>query len=100
MADAMDCMANGGYFSQQTLYLVWRPTELAAVAAGNPDKPVDGVNTIGMLLTSAMANIEAGYPGIPAEDEGRDPDHFFTACLRTRQRFRCGGVLDDQMYLM
>eukprot|EP01018_Ginkgo_biloba_P015949 Gb_02209 [translate_table: standard] len=82
-------------FSQQTLYPVWRPTELAAVAAGNPDRPVDGVNTIGMLLTSVKANTAAGYLGILAKDEGRDLDYYCSlACLGMRQRFRCGGVLD------
>eukprot|EP01018_Ginkgo_biloba_P000952 Gb_23299 [translate_table: standard] len=50
--------------------------ELAIVATGNPDIPIDGVNTIGMLLTSAKANIDAGYLGILTEDEGRDPDYF------------------------
>eukprot|EP01018_Ginkgo_biloba_P025137 Gb_21704 [translate_table: standard] len=69
---------------------------LTTVAAGNPDRPVDGVNTIGMLLTSAKANTAAGYPGVSTEDEGRDPDYISLACLETRQRFRCGGVLDDQ----
>eukprot|EP01018_Ginkgo_biloba_P030640 Gb_21542 [translate_table: standard] len=38
--------------------------ELAVVAASNPNRPVDGVNTIGMLLTSAKADTEAGYPGV------------------------------------
>eukprot|EP01018_Ginkgo_biloba_P029534 Gb_22651 [translate_table: standard] len=55
---------------------------------------VDGVNTIGMLLTSAKADTKVGYPGVSAKDEGRDPDYFSLAWLRTRQRFRCGGVLD------
>eukprot|EP01018_Ginkgo_biloba_P028991 Gb_14752 [translate_table: standard] len=77
-----------------------RPTKLAVVVAGNPVGLVDGVNTIGMLLTSSTVNIDAGYLGIPAEDEGRDPDSFFTACLGTRQRFRCGGVLDGQMHVI
>eukprot|EP01018_Ginkgo_biloba_P017560 Gb_32419 [translate_table: standard] len=61
-------------YSQQTLYPMWRPTGLAVVVVGNPSRPVDGVNTIGMLLTSTKANTDAGYPGISAEDEGRDPD--------------------------
>eukprot|EP01018_Ginkgo_biloba_P024450 Gb_34909 [translate_table: standard] len=43
--------------------------ELAATAAGDPGRPVDGVNTIGMLLTSAKADTEAGYPSIPTEVE-------------------------------
>eukprot|EP01018_Ginkgo_biloba_P014450 Gb_35080 [translate_table: standard] len=82
-------------YSQQTLYSVWRPTKLAAVASGNLDRPIDGVNTIGMILTSAKANTADGYPGVLAKDEGRDPDYFSLSCLTTRQRFRCGGVLDD-----
>eukprot|EP01018_Ginkgo_biloba_P038528 Gb_23287 [translate_table: standard] len=48
--------------SQQTLYLVWRPTGLAAIATGNPGKPVDSVYTIGVFLTSAKADTEVGYP--------------------------------------
>eukprot|EP01018_Ginkgo_biloba_P009994 Gb_08505 [translate_table: standard] len=83
--------------SQQTLYPVRRPTGLAVATADNPGRPVDGVNTIGMLLTSTKADTEAGYPGIPTEDEGRDPDYFSLACLETRQRFRCGGVLDGHI---
>eukprot|EP01018_Ginkgo_biloba_P002534 Gb_02394 [translate_table: standard] len=82
-------------FSLQTLYPLWRPIELAAVAAGNPDRPVDGINTIRMLLTSAKANTAASYPSVSTEDEGRDPDYISLACLGTRQTFRCGGVLDD-----
>ena len=76
---------------------MWRPTELAVVAAGNPDRPIDGVNTIGMFLTSSKANTAAGDPGVLAEDEGRDPDYISLSCLGTRQRFRCGGVLDGQI---
>eukprot|EP01018_Ginkgo_biloba_P039624 Gb_12872 [translate_table: standard] len=59
------------------------------------DRPVDGIHTIGMLLTSTKANTVAGYPSVSTEDEGRDPDYISLACLGTRQRFRCGGVLDD-----
>eukprot|EP01018_Ginkgo_biloba_P033070 Gb_05463 [translate_table: standard] len=69
-------------------------SKLAAVAAGNPDRPIDGVNTIGMFLTSPKANtaagdpgvLEEGDPGVLEEDEGRDPDYISLACLRTRQR--------------
>eukprot|EP01018_Ginkgo_biloba_P000986 Gb_03692 [translate_table: standard] len=69
--------------------------KLAVVTVGNPDRPVDGVNTIGMLLTSAKADTAASYPGILAEDKGRDPDYYCSlAYLGMRQRFRCGGVLD------
>eukprot|EP01018_Ginkgo_biloba_P000443 Gb_36921 [translate_table: standard] len=50
--------------------------ELVVVVAGNPDRPVDGINTIGMLLTSTKADTEAGNLGIPTEDEGRDPYYF------------------------
>eukprot|EP01018_Ginkgo_biloba_P007170 Gb_18299 [translate_table: standard] len=60
---------------------------LAAVADGNPDRPVDGVNTIGILLTSAKANTVTSYPAVSAEDEGRDPNYILLACLKTRQRF-------------
>eukprot|EP01018_Ginkgo_biloba_P004716 Gb_18875 [translate_table: standard] len=81
--------------AKQILYPMWRPTELAAVAAGNPNRLVDDVNTIGMLMTSMTADTEAGYPGVPVEDECRDPYYISLACLGTRQRFRCGGVLDD-----
>eukprot|EP01018_Ginkgo_biloba_P035780 Gb_37475 [translate_table: standard] len=76
---------------KQTLYPVWRPTELAVVAAGNPDRPVDGVSTIGMFLTSAKVNTAIGYPSVSIEDEGRDPDCISLACLGTRQRFRDRG---------
>eukprot|EP01018_Ginkgo_biloba_P012210 Gb_34872 [translate_table: standard] len=68
--------------------------ELVVVAAGNPSRLIDGINTIGMLLTSAKVNTEAGYPGVSIEDEGRDPNFISLACLGTRQRFRYGGVLD------
>eukprot|EP01018_Ginkgo_biloba_P019049 Gb_20279 [translate_table: standard] len=86
----------GPFKAKQTLYPVWRPTELAAVAAGNPDRLVDGVSTIGMLLTLVKADTAASYPGILAEDEGRDPDYYCSlACLRMRQRFRYGRVLYD-----
>eukprot|EP01018_Ginkgo_biloba_P018065 Gb_05628 [translate_table: standard] len=68
---------------------------LVAATAGNPSRLVDGVNTIGMLLTLAKVDTEASYPGISTEDEDRDPDYISLACLGTRQRFRCGGVLDD-----
>eukprot|EP01018_Ginkgo_biloba_P030210 Gb_37851 [translate_table: standard] len=64
---------------------------LVTPANGNPGRLVDGIYTIGMLLTSAMVDIKAGYPGIPTEDEGRDPDYFSLACLGTRQR--CGWPL-------
>eukprot|EP01018_Ginkgo_biloba_P001083 Gb_18585 [translate_table: standard] len=76
---------------------LWRPTELATVVAGNPDRPVDGVNTIGILLTLSKTNTVAGYPGVSVEDEGRNPDYISLACLETRQRFRCGGVLDGHI---
>eukprot|EP01018_Ginkgo_biloba_P026468 Gb_08067 [translate_table: standard] len=94
IVDATNCTAKWRESSQQTLYSVWRPTKLVAVAAGNPDRPVDGVNTIGMLLNLAKANTEAGYPGVSTKDEGKDLDFISLACLGTRQRFRCGGVLD------
>eukprot|EP01018_Ginkgo_biloba_P039466 Gb_17387 [translate_table: standard] len=81
----------------KTLYLMWRPTGLAAAAAGNPGRLTDGVKTIGMLLTSVKADTEASYPSIPTEAEGRDLDYISLACLETRQRFRCGGVLDGQI---
>eukprot|EP01018_Ginkgo_biloba_P025194 Gb_00620 [translate_table: standard] len=74
---------------------VLRPIGLAVVATRNPGRPVDGINTIGMLLTSMKVDIEAGYQGFLAEDEGRDLDYILLACLKKRQRFRCGGVLDD-----
>eukprot|EP01018_Ginkgo_biloba_P037370 Gb_30036 [translate_table: standard] len=67
---------------------MWRPIELAVVVAGNLDRPVDDVNTIGMILTLAKADTKAGYPSILAEDEGRDPDYISLACLKMRQRFR------------
>eukprot|EP01018_Ginkgo_biloba_P033614 Gb_00747 [translate_table: standard] len=100
-------MAN--YLMIQTLYPVLRPTELATVAAGNPNRPVDGVNTIGILLTSAKVNTAAGYPSVSTEDEGRDPDYISIACLGTRQRFRkrlVVGLFNDlrrlykQMYVL
>eukprot|EP01018_Ginkgo_biloba_P016178 Gb_10218 [translate_table: standard] len=77
---------HGGWwiFSQQTLYPVLQPTGLVADAAGNPSRPVDGINTIGMLLTLAKANTTTGYPGVSTEDEGRDPDYFSLAYLGTR----------------
>eukprot|EP01018_Ginkgo_biloba_P023864 Gb_15779 [translate_table: standard] len=99
----MSVMVRGGaiiircYWTEQTLYLVWWPTRLATTAAGNPGRLVDGVNTIEMLLTLVKANTEAGYPSVSTEDEGRDPDYISLACLGTRQRFRCGGVLDDHI---
>eukprot|EP01018_Ginkgo_biloba_P000380 Gb_01540 [translate_table: standard] len=57
-------------FSQQILYLVWRPAELAVAAAGNLGRPVDGVNTIGMLLTSVKVYTKARYPSVSTKDEG------------------------------
>eukprot|EP01018_Ginkgo_biloba_P015073 Gb_04526 [translate_table: standard] len=83
--------------TNQTLYPVWRPIELATIVAGNPDRSVDGVNTIGMFLTSAKANTVAGYLGVSTEDESRDPNYIPLACLGMRQRFKCGGVLNDKM---
>eukprot|EP01018_Ginkgo_biloba_P020936 Gb_17245 [translate_table: standard] len=72
-------------FSQQTLYPVLQPIGLAVVAASNPDRPVDSVNTIRMLLTSAKANTAAGYQSVSVEDEGRDRDYISLACLGMRQ---------------
>eukprot|EP01018_Ginkgo_biloba_P001617 Gb_04392 [translate_table: standard] len=74
--------------------------ELVVVVAGNPDRPIDGITTIEMLLTLVKANTAAGYPGVSTADEGRDPDYISLTCLGTRQRFRCGGAFDGQMYLM
>eukprot|EP01018_Ginkgo_biloba_P005225 Gb_22063 [translate_table: standard] len=67
---------------------------MAIVATGNPDRPVDGINTIVMLLTSVTTDTEVGCQGVLAEDEARDPDYILLTCLRMRQWFRCGGVLD------
>eukprot|EP01018_Ginkgo_biloba_P020619 Gb_26579 [translate_table: standard] len=62
--------------ADQQQYITWSSFTLAplaakvflqggptVVAAGNPSRLVDGVNTIGMLLTSAMTDTEAGYQG-------------------------------------
>eukprot|EP01018_Ginkgo_biloba_P028722 Gb_14309 [translate_table: standard] len=92
--DHMFCRAPN---RQQTLYPVWRPTELVVVTTGNPYRPVDGVSTIGIFLTLVKVNTMTGYPGVLVEDESRDPDYIPLAYLRTRQRFRCGGVLDDKI---
>eukprot|EP01018_Ginkgo_biloba_P013617 Gb_08398 [translate_table: standard] len=51
-------------------------SKLAIIADGNPDRLVDGVNTIGMLLTSTKVNTTTSYLSGLAEDEGRDPDYF------------------------
>eukprot|EP01018_Ginkgo_biloba_P017113 Gb_12217 [translate_table: standard] len=86
MVDAMDCMINGGYFSQQTLYPVWQPTELAAVVASNPDKSVDGVNTIVILLTSTTMDIEAGYPATEGSWVVQLPPTLIYLCVYYRWR--------------
>eukprot|EP01018_Ginkgo_biloba_P012073 Gb_27196 [translate_table: standard] len=78
-----------------TTYPVWQPTILAATATGNPNIPIDGVYTIRMFLTLAKENIEASYSATPTENEGGDLDYHSLACLKRRQRFRCGGVLDN-----
>eukprot|EP01018_Ginkgo_biloba_P035031 Gb_27260 [translate_table: standard] len=94
MADAMDCTADGGYSHSKPCIQCgdlqnWRLLRLVT-----PDRPVDDVSTIGMFLTSVKANTMVGYLGVSAKDESRDPDYIPLACLGTRQRFRCGGVLD------
>eukprot|EP01018_Ginkgo_biloba_P039868 Gb_34709 [translate_table: standard] len=61
--------------------------EVVDVTDGNPDRLVDGVNTIGILLTSSKADTEDGYLSILTEDEGRDPNYFSLACIKTRQRY-------------
>eukprot|EP01018_Ginkgo_biloba_P032604 Gb_35124 [translate_table: standard] len=67
---------------------------LATAMARNTGRPIDAINTIGMFLTLVKVDIDVGYLGILTEDEGRDPDYISLACLGTRQRFKCGGVLD------
>jgi len=42
-------------------------------------------------------NIEDGYLGILEKEQGRDIESFSLTYVRTRQRFKYGGMLDDNV---
>eukprot|EP01018_Ginkgo_biloba_P002321 Gb_29669 [translate_table: standard] len=77
---------------------LWRPTGLVAAAAGNPGRLVDGINTIGMLLTSLKADTEGTLPfRILAAEYGADitygeeiVDHKMVKCYRQKNGLEMG----------